>query len=79
MSVKSECLNRMIFFGEPSLRRAIVEFIHHYYGERNHQELGNTLIEAEAYVGSPHGKGRCCTALAESKMRLLWWPRYVRP
>ena len=23
--------------------------------------------------------GRCCTALAESKMRLLWWPRYVRP
>ena len=22
---------------------------------------------------------RCCTALAESKMRLLWWPRYVRP
>ena len=24
-------------------------------------------------------KRRCCTALAESKMRLLWWPRYVRP
>ena len=23
--------------------------------------------------------GRCCSALAESKMRLLWWPRYVRP
>ena len=22
---------------------------------------------------------RCCTALAESKMHLLWWPRYVRP
>ena len=26
-----------------------------------------------------NSKGRCCTALAESKMRLLWWPRYVRP
>ena len=22
---------------------------------------------------------RCCTALAESEMRLVWWPRYVRP
>ena len=22
---------------------------------------------------------RCCTALAESKTRLWWWPRYVRP
>ena len=21
---------------------------------------------------------RCCTALAESEIRLLWWPRYVR-
>ena len=28
LSVKSECLNRMVFFGEPSLRRAISEFIH---------------------------------------------------
>ena len=23
-------------------------------------------------------KGRCCTALAESEIRLWWWPRYVR-
>ena len=22
--------------------------------------------------------GRCCTALAESEIRLWWWPRYVR-
>ena len=21
---------------------------------------------------------RCCTALAESEIRLWWWPRYVR-
>ena len=27
----------------------------------------------------PNSDRRCCTALAESKMRLLWWPRYVRP
>ena len=23
-------------------------------------------------------QGRCCTALAESEIRLWWWPRYVR-
>ena len=26
-----------------------------------------------------HFNGRCCTALAESKIRLLCWLRYVRP
>ena len=54
-----ECLERMIFFSEPSLRRAIAEFVHHYHGERNHQGLGNALIEAEGCVGSPHGKVQC--------------------
>ena len=24
-------------------------------------------------------EGHCCTALAESEIRLWWWPRYVRP
>ena len=37
LSIKSECLERMIFFSEQSLRRAVAEFIHHYRGERNHQ------------------------------------------
>ena len=50
---------RMIFFSEQSLRRAVAEFIHHYHGERNHQGLGNALLEAEECVGSPHGKVRC--------------------
>ena len=59
LSIKSECLERMIFFSEPSLRRAVAEFIHHYHGERNHQGLGNALLEAEECVGSPHGKVRC--------------------
>ena len=26
---------------------------------------------------SPISSGRCCTALAESEIRLWWWPRYV--
>ena len=27
---------------------------------------------------SPILEWRCCTALAESEIRLWWWPRYVR-
>ena len=59
LSIKSECLERMIFFSEQSLRRAVAEFIHHYHGERNHQGLGNALLEAEECVGGPHRKVRC--------------------
>ena len=64
LSIKSECLNRMIFFGEQSLRRAVTEFICHYHRERNHhQGLENALIEADERVGSLHGNVRCCKRL----------------
>jgi len=35
-SIKFECLNRMIFIGEASLRRAVAEYMAHYHAERNH-------------------------------------------
>jgi transposase InsO family protein len=38
-SIKAECFDRLIFFGEASLRRAIREFVAHYHRERNHQGL----------------------------------------
>ncbi len=63
LSIKSECLNRMIFFGEQSLRRAVTEFICHYHRERNHQGLENALIEADERLGSLHGNVRCCKRL----------------
>ena len=63
LSIKSECLNQMIFFGEQSLRRAVTEFISHYHRERNHQGLENALIEADERVGSLHGTVRCCKRL----------------
>ena len=58
LSIKSECLDRMIFFDEQSLRRAVAEFISHYHAERNHQGLGNELIEADDCVGG-HGSVLC--------------------
>jgi putative transposase len=46
-SIKDECLHRLIFIGEASLRRAVREFMVHYHAERNHQGLGNRLIRVE--------------------------------
>jgi hypothetical protein len=44
-SIKEECLERMILFGERHLRRTIAEFVTHDNGERNHQGIGNELIQ----------------------------------
>ena len=43
-SIREECLDRLILFGERRLLRALNEFLAHYHRERNHQGLGNTLI-----------------------------------
>ncbi len=45
-SVKEECLDRMILFGRNALDRALREYRLHYLRERNHQGLGNQLIES---------------------------------
>ena len=58
-SINDQCLKRMILFGEVHLRRAIDEFLEHYHVERNHQGLGNQLIEPEAQVGRADGKVEC--------------------
>jgi transposase InsO family protein len=54
-SIKEECLNRMIFVGQASLRRAVREFIVHYHQERNHQGLGNRLLRLPK--GAPAANG----------------------
>ncbi len=43
-SLKPECLDRLILFGEGSLRNAVREYLVHYHTERNHQGLDNRLI-----------------------------------
>ena len=58
-SIKEECLNRIIFFGEQSLRRAITEFVTHYHQERNHQGLDNRLIDPEAGMAQVVGPIQC--------------------
>ncbi len=55
LSVKTECINRMILFGEESLRRCLREYGAHFHQERPHQALGNELIAPEASNDSPTG------------------------
>ncbi len=35
----------MIFFGEKHLWHVVKEYVEHYHAERNHQGIGNQLIE----------------------------------
>ena len=50
-SIREECLDRLILFGERRLIRVLNEFVAHYHGERNHQGLGNDLIAPEPLSG----------------------------
>jgi putative transposase len=56
-SIKEECLSQIIPLGERHLRRAVTEYTEHYHFERNHQGLGNELIERQA--GEAYGLVEC--------------------
>jgi integrase-like protein len=44
-SIKEECLDRMIFVGQASLRHAVIEYMKHYHGERNHQGIEKESLQ----------------------------------
>lgn len=44
LSIKSECLDRMILLGETHLRTAVREYVAHYNRERPHQGLGGEFV-----------------------------------
>jgi putative transposase len=44
LSIKSECLHKLILLGEGHLRLAVREYVAHYNRERPHQELGGRFI-----------------------------------
>jgi transposase InsO family protein len=57
-SIREECLDRLIVFGERRLRQAVEQFVAHYHAERNHQGLGNELIAPQSdQAGGTH---LCC-------------------
>ena len=59
LSIKSECLDRIVPLGEAHLRWAVSEYIQHYHAERPHQDLDGALIEGDGRPGSAGGVVRC--------------------
>jgi transposase InsO family protein len=47
LSIKSECLDKMILFGEKHVRYVIEQYNQHYLKERPHRVLGRRIIEPE--------------------------------
>ena len=58
-SLKEECLERMIFFGEKSLQTATVTYVDHFLTDRNHQGMGNRLIIAGNELSRTAGDIAC--------------------
>jgi putative transposase len=54
-TIKYECLNQFIFFGERHLRDVIREFVEHYHTERFHQGLGGQLIKSQPGSANDNG------------------------
>jgi transposase InsO family protein len=70
-SIKLECMAQVVPLGECHLRRAVREYVDHYHSERNHQGLGNELIE-------PDVANSCSNGPVECRERLGGLLRYYR-
>jgi transposase InsO family protein len=58
-TIRYECLNHLVFFGERHLRYVVKEFMAHYRAERFHQSLGGQLMERPAGSANQNGsKGK---------------------
>jgi len=64
-SVKEECLLKMIFFGESSLRRAVMAYVDHFHTERNHQGQDHRILVPSNEVGRNAGTVK--------RRQRLWW------
>ena len=54
-TVRSECLDHFLIFGERHLRHLLGEFCAHYHGERFHQGLNGQLVRPPAAASNDNG------------------------
>jgi putative transposase len=59
LSIKAECLDRIVPLGEAHLRWAVSQYVRHYHAERPHQGLGGALIEGARRGSVAEGEVRC--------------------
>ena len=56
-SIKYECLNHLVLFGEKHLRYVIKEYLNHYLEERFHQGLDGQLVRAPTATEKANNSG----------------------
>ena len=54
-SVRQECLDHLVIFGQAHLRRVLREYVEHYNHERPHQGIGNVLIRVSPQPDNDNG------------------------
>ena len=59
LSLKRECLDKMVLFGQEALNRATREYLDHYHRERNHQGLEGKIIAPGRELGRVVGRIEC--------------------
>jgi putative transposase len=65
-TVRTECLDHFVIFGERHLRHLLKEFMAHYLTERYHQGIGNQIIRPKPSPSNDnagHGPVRCRSRL----------------
>ena len=50
-SIKTECLEQFVLFGETALRHVIREYLTHYHAGRNHQGIENVIPFPDGRLG----------------------------
>ena len=58
-SIRRECLDRVIPLGERHRRHLVREYVRHYNTERNHQGIGNRLVEPAPCAANGDGPIEC--------------------
>ena len=58
-TIRSECLDHLVLFGERSLANAVKAFEKHYNNERNHQAVENRIIRPDPQVFAGQGAVHC--------------------
>ena len=59
LTIKSECLEKMVILGERHLRESIKQFMIHYHAERTHQGIDNELIQRDVANDNVAGEIVC--------------------
>lgn len=57
-SIRYECLNKFILFGEKHVRYVVGQYVEHYHRERHHQALGGRLLVSDS-AANDNGSIQC--------------------